>query len=237
MPVRWLLTLLAFGIAAHGADPQELWNAVLNAKGGSERLRSVHTLAVYMRPAPIRLAGPPANWLFVLPQRYFEWNGMPGEQLSMVVDATADRVAIDATGMPRKTRQLSPHDREQLTLNQLVFLLETAWLQPTPVAVKHRVLIVQAGGRTFELSLNKSDLPEKIYSPPNTGPEEPVKYSYHLERYADFRGIMLPTRVTQIMRTREWTWDVDYEIDAKYNPKLFERMPDLADGPEPWRRP
>jgi hypothetical protein len=36
-------------------------------------------------------------------------------------------------------------------------------------------------------------------------------------------------------RLREFTWDVDYEIDAKYNPKLFERMPDLANGPEPWR--
>ena len=30
--------------------------------------------------------------------------------------------------------------------------------------------------------------------------------------------------------------NVDYEIDAKYNPKLFERMPDLGNGPEPWRQ-
>ena len=47
---------------------------------------------------------------------------------------------------------------------------------------------------------------------------------------------MLPARVTSSRSVTESTWDVDYEVDAKYNPKLFERMPDLNDGPEPWRR-
>jgi hypothetical protein len=46
---------------------------------------------------------------------------------------------------------------------------------------------------------------------------------------------MLPARVTSIDGVRASIWDVDYEIDAKYNPKLFERMPDLGNGPEPWR--
>jgi len=46
---------------------------------------------------------------------------------------------------------------------------------------------------------------------------------------------MLPARVVSRGRLEEWIWDVDYEIDSSYNPKLFERMPNLADGPEPWR--
>jgi hypothetical protein len=43
-------------------------------------------------------------------------------------------------------------------------------------------------------------------------------------------------RVASISGMREEVWDVDYELDAKFNPKMFERMPDLADGPEPWRK-
>jgi hypothetical protein len=46
---------------------------------------------------------------------------------------------------------------------------------------------------------------------------------------------MLPTRVVLVAGIRQSTWDVDYEVEAKYNPKLFERIPDLANGPEPWR--
>jgi hypothetical protein len=56
-----------------------------------------------------------------------------------------------------------------------------------------------------------------------------------LQHYRDFQGLQLPARVVRIEGIREAVWDVDYEIDAKYNPKLFERMPDLANGPEPWR--
>ena len=57
-----------------------------------------------------------------------------------------------------------------------------------------------------------------------------------MEHYREFQGIVLPTRIVWTNGNRASTWDVDYEIDAKYNPKLFERMPDLNDGPEPWRR-
>ena len=60
-------------------------------------------------------------------------------------------------------------------------------------------------------------------------------YDYRLQHYRDFQGVMLPARVASVGSMVESIWDVDYEVDAKYNPKLFERMPDLANGPEPWR--
>ena len=57
-----------------------------------------------------------------------------------------------------------------------------------------------------------------------------------MDRYKEFQGIALPTHIVATEGNRESVWDVDYEIDAKYNPKLFDRMPDLQEGPEPWRR-
>ena len=227
---------LAVGCAAHAAEPQEVWEQAVKAKGGRDRLRSVHSLAVYMKPAEVNLAGPPTNWLCVFPDRYFEFEARSiGSQHAMVVDGAAGRVAMDATGIPRNARPLPAAEHDRLALNQVVFLLESAWLQPRPVAVRRNVLTVEAAGRTYELFLDSASLPERIVSPPVPGQKPKIQYEYKLQRYRDFQGVMLPARIVRITRLQEGTWDVDYEIDAKYNPKLFERMPNLADGPEPWR--
>jgi hypothetical protein len=222
--------------AAHAADPREVWEQAVKAKGGRERLRSVHSLAIYMKPADVNLAGPPTNWLCVFPDRYFEFDGAgSGSQRAIVVDGTADRVAMDATGIPRNARHLTSWEYDRLALNQVVFLLESAWLQPQPVEVRHNVLVVQAAGRTYKLFLNSASLPERVLSPPVRGQKPKIQYDYRLQRYREFHGVLLPARVVSISGIREATWDVDYEIDAKYNSKLFERMPNLANGPEPWR--
>jgi len=208
----------------------------VKAKGGRDRLHSVHSLAIYMKPADVNLAGPPANWLCVFPDRYFEFDGRSGGNArAIVVDRTVDRVAMDATGVPRTASHLTSWEYDRLALNQVVFLLESAWLQPQPVEVRHNVLVVQAAGRTYKLFLNGASLPERVLSPPIQGQKPKIQYDYRLQRYREFQGVLLPARVASISGIREATWDVDYEIDAKYNPKLFERMPDLANGPEPWR--
>jgi hypothetical protein len=233
---RWLpIAAVAGAFAAHAADPQEAWEQAVKAKGGHDRLHRVHSLAIYMKPAQVNLAGPPTNWLCVFPGRYFEFEGHPMSQHATVVDEPADRVATDVTGEPRGSRRLTPAEHDRLALNQIVFLLESAWLQPRPVEVRRNVLVVEAAGRTYRLFLNGAGLPERIVSPPVPGQKPKIQYEYKLQRYRDFQGVMLPARVASAGRLHEWTWDVDYEIDAKYNPKLFERTPNLADGPEPWR--
>jgi hypothetical protein len=235
-----LLAVCTGAQAGDAADPQAVWEQAIQAKGGRERLRKVQTLAVYMKPAPVNLAGPPANWLCVFPNRYFEWEGGRGPERSIVVDGAAGRMAMDATGKPAGASSMTPLERDQLTLNQLLYLLETAWLRPEPLGVrparlhKYNVLTVRAGGRTFDLFLNSSNLPERIFS--RRGEDSKTRYDYQLEHYREFQGIALATRIICTEGNRQWNWDVDYEIDAKYNPKLFERMPNLSDGPEPWRR-
>jgi hypothetical protein len=231
-----MVAFVAVLAAAHAADPQEVWEQAIKAKGGRDRLRSVHSLAIFMRPAEVNLAGPPTNWLCVFPDRYFEFYGAGrGNSSAIVVDATSDRVAMDITGVPRRTRHLTPYERDQLVLNQLVFLLESGWLQPQPVEVRHNVLVVQAAGHSYKLFLDRADLPERVLYLPLPGEKRKTVYDYRLQHYRDYQGVMLPARVALISGMRESTWDVDYEVDAKYNPKMFERMPDLANGPEPWR--
>jgi len=238
----WLRSVffLAACTAAHAADARAIWEQAIEAKGGRNSLRGVQSLAIYMTPAAVVLAGPPANWLCVFPDRYFEWEGGRGMARSIVVNGAAGRIAMDANGQPRAAWALTALERDRLTLNQILYLLETAWLQPEPLAVKpahlhkYNVLTVSAGGRTFDLSLNDSFLPERIVS--RKAEHSKTKYDYQMDHYRRFQGIALPTRVVSVEGNRERIWDVDYEINAKYNPKLFDRMPDLNDGPEPWRR-
>ena len=240
MGMRIGLLLLACALArgqppASSGDPQEVWERAVQAKGGRDRLHGVHSLAVYMKPAEVVMAGPPTNWLCVFPERYFEFAAARGGARATVVDATADRAATDATGFPRKARHLTSYEHDRLVLNQLIFLLESAWLRPQPIEVRHNVLVVQAAGRTYKLFLNSAGLPERVLSPSMRGQKPKIQYDYRLQHYREFQGVMLPARVISTDNSLEFTWDVDYEIDAKYNPKLFERMPDLANGPEPWR--
>jgi len=238
MRVRFaIIAALAASGMLHAADSREVYEQAVQAKGGRERLHSIHSLAIYMKPAEVNLPGALTNWLCVFPDRYFEYQGMgAAREYAMVVDASTGRAAVDATGQPRHNGQLNGSEHDQLALNQIVFLLESAWLQPQPVEMKSKILIVEAAGRTYKLFLNKDNLPERILSPPVRGEKPKVTYDYKLQHYQNFQGVMLPTRVTQTGAVRQATWDADYEVDAKYNPKVFERMPDLHDGPEPWRR-
>jgi hypothetical protein len=251
---HWLpVTALMAGVAvAHAADPQEIWDEAVKAKGGRERLHSVHSLAVYLKPAEVNLRGPATTLLCVFPDRYFEFDGRGSGEYpyvgangamgiaesprAIVVDAKAGRVAMDANGTPRGAWRVGPLEQDRLTLNQIVFLLETAWLNPHPVEAKRNEVKVEAGGRMFRVSLDRAGLPERVLALPLPGEKPRNRYDYHLSHYRDFQGVMLPARVAWTSGTREWVWDADYEIDAKFNPKMFERVPDLADGPEPWRR-
>jgi hypothetical protein len=237
MRFGFFIAIVAAGFAAaHAADPREVWEQAVAAKGGRERLHAIHSLAIYMKPAEVNLRGAPTNWLCVFPDRYFEYQGLPGGNArAIVVDGTAGRTAMDTTGIPRQARHLTSSEGEQMTVNQIVFLLESAWLQPQPIEVRHNVLVVEAAGRTYKIFLDKENLPERIMSSAMHGRNADVHYDYRLQHYRKYEGVMLPTRVVLVAGIRQSTWDVDYEVEAKYNPKLFERIPDLANGPEPWR--
>lgn len=230
------LLLCGFNVLP-AADPGELWAEALQAKGGRERLAQVHSLAVYLRPAPVNLQGPPSNLLLALPGRYFEYvGGSSGNRHAMIVNLASGHAARDENGLPPSAWQPTARDRDRFTIFQVLYLLRTVSLEPRPVAAKGRDLTVQAGDRTFRLSLNRAGLVQRLQVVKLPGIKHQEQYDYHLDRYREWQQIMLPQRVTWLDGLREWIWDADYDVNETYNPKFFDRMPDLADGPEPWRR-
>ena len=184
------IAALVFASATlQAADPREVYEQAIQAKGGRDRLHAVHSLAIYMKPAEVNLPGTLTNWLCVFPDRYFHYEGLGGpSQRAIVVDGTTNRVAMDATGVPRKSGGLTRSEHDRLALNQILFLLESAWLQPQPVDVRHNVLAVEAAGRTYKLFLNSANLPERILSPPVKSEKPKITYDYKLQHYRDFPG-------------------------------------------------
>jgi hypothetical protein len=239
-------------LGSPGGRSIEVWEKAVAAKGGRERLHQIKSLAAYMKPAQVTLAGPHTTWLCVFPDRYFEFDGrgsgeypyvasngvgLAGNPRAIVVNAAVDRVAMDANGTPRVAWRLTRLEQTRLTLNQILFLLESAWLQPQPVELKKRILTVEARGLTYRIWLNAANLPERVLELPPPHHKSGNLPDFRLEHYREVAGIQLPLRLTSTIGMRQWTWDVDYEIDGRINPKFFDRMPDLSDGPEPWRKP
>ncbi|HVN05251.1 MAG TPA: hypothetical protein VMT86_12580, partial [Bryobacteraceae bacterium] len=142
--MRLWIALAVLAVCARAADPQAAWQQAVEAKGGRERLHAVHSLAVYLRPANVNMAGPLSTWLCVFPDRYFEFERLGSGERALVVDASNDRAGTDATGVKRQTRHVSGGERDQLVLNQVLYLLESAWLQPRPMELKHNVLTIEA---------------------------------------------------------------------------------------------
>jgi hypothetical protein len=132
----------------------------------------VHSLAIYMKPAEVRCLAPSptgsASFRTAISNTRGRGSypaGVAGSARAIVVDGTADRIALDATGKPRTTWHLTWMERDRLTLNQLVFLLESAWLQPRPVEVRQVSWLSRRPG-ALQLFLNNANLPERILSPP-----------------------------------------------------------------------
>src|ERR1700691_601760 len=116
----WNAMLLAVCTGAHAADPRAVWEQAVQAKGGRERLRKVQTLAIFMKPAQVVLAVARANWHYIFPDRYVEWEGRKGVQHSIVVDGTAGRIVVDANGHVRAAWSVIAVERERIPLNQVV---------------------------------------------------------------------------------------------------------------------
>jgi len=122
---------------------------------------------------------------------------------------------------PRNARHVSSSERDQLVLNQLVFLLESACCSRS-VEARHMSWRCRRRAHYKLFSISAS-LPSGSYRFPSLAKNT---QTLRLPTAALPRvpGVMLPGASRRSAPARI-TWDVDYEIDAKYNPKLFERMP------------
>ena len=245
---------LSFSIAqtrpSNPAEASKLWEKVLAAKGGRERLDAIERFLIIERHRKTQRVFNVD--LYVFPNRYWLWEDSRPSRIGVHLTAnngTGDWVAVAERGRQRDIHGVSwfaeAGKRHYMIRNHAVFLLDTKWLRPMALELgKGRI-----GREEFETITA------------DFGMEDQFKFKYYIEKdtllvrrvsfgadagaagattlYADLSGyraidgIMMPSVV-------KW-WDytpnsIDFGFNVDYDPAIFTRRPAIEDGPDGWKR-
>lgn len=223
-------------------EAERLWDAVINAKGGRERLQKVQNILIqYTENKQVTLIH-----LFVFPNKYWRWiYGPPFPEPAMDL----------YNGNPSYYYSISPNGAETVTggdpqgwleKESILLMLETKWLKPEPLRVTRRrsgkemvdVIETRVGDErvdfVFEveslLVTNVMRYSKKFKN--GSQPWESIVYS----DYANIDGIMMPMResITDDGVAHYWR-DVSYRFNVIHDPHFFDQPPSLSAGPEAWK--
>ncbi len=238
---------------------KELWELALQAKGGRERINGIESIAFirdYRPTVSVRMTA--------FPDKSFYWWGeldAKGTGVACEIKNYASGFGFNQVGIfPRKTYQDIRTDPafqstgsgelfkgEILRDNQLRFLLETRWQRPELLSAGKATI----GGRSYDrvdvripgdtaashaIFLDeKTHLPMRFQTCRDTkGTLTGSNWGTEFRSYKVIDGISLPTQISEIGSGR---WDkIQIELNPEYEPKVFEREPDLRAGPFQWRK-
>jgi hypothetical protein len=240
------------------------WNRMVAAKGGRERLHTVKTFRVVERETPSvfdtrpHLVDRHTETVVDMPDRLWEWrdsrpNAKPPNTPEYGFGArilnTSECLGWTSSngGLARfvRAQQCEYGARTVISELILVYLLESADFQPTPLRVsqagRNRVALeVEARGfnRVTYLVDTKTNLPvqlvvEHLIQRTWDGSNDIVKSDwprvYRLGSYRAASGVMVPT---QVGRKR-----VTFEVNPSLDARLFTTLPDGVSDATAWRTP
>lgn len=227
-------------------EARTVWERVIEAKGGRERLREIEVLLM-TQPHP----DSPDRFryvdLWVFPDRWWRWMDDRGGYLGLTVsnfDGTGswwayefDRDVLAPRGI--EWTPLHPDFRNRLVEAQAMFLLETRWFQPDLLALDIRrnrgsdyyVITADVGERVEYYIDMETFLVSRVGPVADYGLI--VVGTWDMEDYAPVDGIMMPARVeSDYGATLRWR----FAFNVDYDPDLFVRQPVPEDGPDGWER-
>lgn len=256
-----------------GMEPEEnksarnLWEQAIAAKGGRERLHAVRSFVVSSKSkyskGPQDMPGHKMETLYVLPDKFWEWQDIPGP-LGVhitVLDferrvgwelsdkwTSAKPITANSTMPNRGDSQSQTQDlkfrslREKFVEAQLIYLMETKFLTPSLIGSRKTrlgptsvdVIETSIGRERIEYYLDPAThLPQRITIITRLESGRDYVDIIRLSDYASVDGIMMPRRVA---------WGVDdenktsYQINVNYDPSLFESAPTMHTSADAWRR-
>lgn len=228
------------------AEAERLWELMITAKGGRERLHSVSNLQKsehekylwWFKMITINYEG-----LFVFPNKSWEWDDQRGTIFGFRIhlhnfEKDFHRSYSDVGEGPSIVPIMQPSRRHFTTL-QLELLAETKWVRPVPYSVR----TAELNGKKVDIVETKvKELPEdKVEFALDRKTHLPLKVTYFwttnnrqfsggvdLKDYVDVAAIKMPSKVGK-MRAR-------YQINVEYNPQIFEQIPSRDAGMYAWKR-
>ena len=234
-------------------DPKEMWERLVVAKGGRERLESVHTFLIvgqYRWRQFLTVGKLDYRHLYVMPDFVWHWWDAGDKRFPVLVSFTDSRRQVGMSvgeignyGVRRSTVTGHPGDAQLL-----LFLPETKWLKPRPVSC---VADPAGAGETIQLDVEVDSKPSKLrfyFLNSNALPSRVDRFFERytsvdlLQDYTEVGGIMLPSqhKSRELIGQREsglrpLQLKVKYEINPEYDPAFLRREPSITAGPDAWR--
>ena len=229
-------------------EAERLWEAMIAAKGGRERLQAVTNVQMsehekywhLLRHLEINYEG-----LFVFPNKAWVWDDQRGTVFGMSVrlhnfETNTHLSYVDSGHGARVTPIINPSQHNLVRL-QLHLFGGTRWVRPVPQRarlgkldnrevdiVEVRVDELPADERKVEFWLDRaSHLPIQVVYYKSTKAGHEWSGDVPLSRYVEVNGIKIPG---QIGRVR-----AKYQLNVDYDPRLFEQPPSISAGLDAWK--
>jgi hypothetical protein len=215
--------------SATAGGPEEartIWEQAIDARGGRERLRAIRNFVTSSEekfahsPRPDVITHQYIERLYVMPTRFWEYDDYrPGKMGEGALALDTDQHRVLNRPDHGSAQGLYQDLVYRLRNGQVVYLMETAYVQPEPVGV-HRdrvgrvdVVDTRVDGDRVEFSLDRrSHLPIKIVIK-----EQRRRFAdtYRLRAYDPIDGIQMPSNVhfgdDDTKATTTYRFNVDYD--------------------------
>lgn len=258
MKLRVFFSILAIATLASNASAQNsnqtraaaLWEEVIRAKGGRERLQTIQNVLIVSKikvEAPRDLEPMEARKLYALPDRAWLRASFPGFEggLEAVILSSDHRIcsvkiAPDAAKLPGRSPCLFPDWAAHVIQDPITYLLETKWIQPILIGARtegtgHKqvdVIEVEVNRLRIDFYLDRETrLPFKSVIKNSAGtshlaahPEMTVNFS----DYISVQGIQMPRRIFRESAARpslvsRQTEHAEYSFNVTYDKSLFDQ--------------
>jgi hypothetical protein len=251
----WLFFLLILPASAVADEIQEsqstqqaqsLWEQAVEAKGGREQLYRVNSLLISYQETTRNFLGVVVHRgdverLYAFPDKMWGWDdGLPPPfHLTVnLLDIGRDRRCTLYKGSTAPicgpAHQGSTAPDEGLVQVQLLYLLETRWVKPTPVSVtkekigfkKVDVLHTLFRDTRVDYFLDaKTHLPVRVSIFYSASARPTI--SVDLSDYAQVGGVLMPGK--------QKSAKINFQINPTYDERVFTRQPSIEAGPKAWQ--
>lgn len=227
-------------------NAEQIWERMIAAKGGREKLRSVETiLAISDNPHAQKTKNHSVD-LIVLPNKWWSWvDNRPekfGLRMTMYDFDDNTQYVVQSEGLPREwgLEAIQPNNRRFAGMPFIAYLLpENRYLHPklerliTVTNGSRDVYVIETrikGNRVDFFLDSQTYLPFKLAFFRSNGkePGEHVSYETNLADYLDCQGIKVPTKVDDRR--------VSYQFNTEYNEQIFRKVPlPIEKSGDAWR--